>query len=180
MACPLYPARPEGSYRVNSFIIPDQTSNIAGNIYNTLRVRGEDTLENRIKEAFNFVSLRIRYLPDKKVHGYPEYWQFPRETLDFGTGDCEDTSFLLASLLLALRLSSEDVRVELGTWYGRGHAWVKVRLGATWYLLESTSDEPFPGWVTAQTGYVSELHIYQHRCERVGPIGIYTKQPLQY
>lgn len=41
----------------------------------------------------------IRYVSDSEVHGLPDWWQTPWETLRLGTGDCEDKAFLLASIL---------------------------------------------------------------------------------
>lgn len=46
------------------------------------------------------VNTTIRYKPDRTVHGKPEYWQKPSETLKLGTGDCEDYAILKAHLLV--------------------------------------------------------------------------------
>lgn len=40
----------------------------------------------------------LEYETDENTSGHSEYWSFPVETLFRGNGDCEDTSFLLASL----------------------------------------------------------------------------------
>ncbi|MBA7677837.1 hypothetical protein ES703_86101 [subsurface metagenome] len=48
-----------------------------------------------------------------------ELWQFPSETLR-GTGDCEDTSILLTSLLR----NFSNAHVALGSYQGLGHSWV--------------------------------------------------------
>lgn len=38
---------------------------------------------------------------DLYLYGTEEYWAYPMETLYFGCGDCEDTAFLMSSLLSA-------------------------------------------------------------------------------
>jgi hypothetical protein len=61
-------------------------------------------------------------------------------------GDCEDSSFLLASLMIASGISEQCVRVVLGSVISTegtfGHAWVVYQNEAgKWCLLESTLDE---------------------------------------
>jgi transglutaminase-like putative cysteine protease len=41
-------------------------------------------------------------------------WLFPDETLALKRGDCEDISFLIASLLIASGISPYTVRVAIG------------------------------------------------------------------
>lgn len=63
-------------------------------------------------------------------------WQTAQETQALGTGDCEDSSILLADWLLARDFKA---RVALGRYAERGgHAWVVVQLDDENYLLEST------------------------------------------
>ena len=40
----------------------------------------------------------IRYESDKKINARGEYWKFPVETLASSSGDCEDTTLLMAGL----------------------------------------------------------------------------------
>lgn len=192
MQCPTYPVRPEGRHPVNAFLTPNDPDviKVANDIANRLTLSGEDTLNNRVKEAFNFVSHSIEYERDKVAHGYPEFWSYPTETLRWRTdrwkrqrriGDCEDTSFLLASLLLALRVPENRVRVVLGA----GHAWVEARLNTEWFLLESTVDESWREWreitPTYRTqGYSPVLYIYHNFCEQVGAKEDYTRHPIEY
>jgi hypothetical protein len=75
----------------------------------------------------------IKYIDDKN-RGYNEFWQYPYETLNFTTGDCEDGAIFLANLLQIsgipywkIRLTAGDVRV--GT-KKTGHAYV------TYYCME--------------------------------------------
>lgn len=48
-----------------------------------------------------FVQQTVTYVSDKELYGVNEYWAFPAETIMRGQGDCEDTSFLCASLFKA-------------------------------------------------------------------------------
>lgn len=52
-----------------------------------------------------------------------DYWKTPKETLETGSGDCEDLSFLLASLLWSNDIES---LIVVGTFNGEGHMWVEV------------------------------------------------------
>lgn len=65
-----------------------------------------------------------------------EVWKTSRETWNEASGDCEDTSILLADVLIG---AGFDARVAIG-WNGNigQHAWVVVRLGERQYILEST------------------------------------------
>jgi hypothetical protein len=69
-----------------------------------------------------------------------DYWSFPAETLTTGYGDCEDVSFLLASILRS-RLSEDEVFVTIGTFRDFGHAWVTLGDGL---VLEATSTPEAP------------------------------------
>lgn len=68
--------------------------------------------------------------------GSHEVWKTSRETWNEAAGDCEDTSILLADLLIG---AGFDARVAIG-WNGNigQHAWVVVRVGEAQYILEST------------------------------------------
>lgn len=66
-----------------------------------------------------------------------DFWSFPAETVACGYGDCEDASFVLASILRN-RLPETEVFVTVGQFGGMGHAWVTVRD----LVLETT---PLPG-----------------------------------
>jgi len=69
-------------------------------------------------------------------HSSREVWKTSRETWNEATGDCEDTSILLADVLIGAGI---DARVAIG-WNGNigQHAWVVVRVGERQYVLEST------------------------------------------
>jgi hypothetical protein len=61
----------------------------------------------------DWVADNIRYKNDDDRWG-EDYWQTPEETLTYNTGDCEDFSVLLCSLLRTYGISAERVYVALG------------------------------------------------------------------
>ena len=79
---------------------------------------------------YDFVCRNIDYRRD-----IGEFWQTPSETLISKRGDCEDTSFLLCSLL-------QNAHVALGSYRGYGHAWCEHQV----QLMETTftSARPVP------------------------------------
>ena len=101
--------------------------------------------------------------PDDPTTHLPEFYQFPAETIALGHGDCEDSAFLLASLLVASGISDYCVRVVMGAvkWTTQtpreGHVWVIYKdEGGTWRVLEPTiNDDDLPdiaspkGWPSA-------------------------------
>jgi predicted transglutaminase-like cysteine proteinase len=60
----------------------------------------------------DWVADNIDYMPDEERWG-KEYWQTSEETLSYRTGDCEDFSILLCSLLRAYGIDAEQVCVAL-------------------------------------------------------------------
>lgn len=84
--------------------------------------------------------------------GNKDFWQLPQETMARRCGDCEDLSFLLASLLLVGLISPYCVRVVFGDlhtrqsdtepWLSRGrHAWVIYKnIRGRWCILDPTID----------------------------------------
>lgn len=65
-----------------------------------------------------------------------EVWKASGETWHEAAGDCEDTSILLADVLIS---AGFEARVAIG-WNGNigQHAWVVVKVGSRQYILEST------------------------------------------
>ena len=107
--------------------------------------RGAGTFDLRAWMIWKYVAKAIEYIEDKNACGIDDFWQFPEETLTLKKGDCEDASFLLATLLLATGISEQCVRVILGkviTEVGNfGHAWVVYQNeSGVWCLLEATLD----------------------------------------
>jgi len=111
------------------------------------RTKMAGTFDQRAYLIWEYVAKKVEYVYDKKAHGMPDFWFFPEETLSLGKGDCEDSTFLLCSLLLASGISPFCVRAELGRVYDEngnllgGHAWpVYLDERGKWRLLESTLD----------------------------------------
>jgi hypothetical protein len=96
-------------------------------------------LENA-RDAYLWVSENIKYMYDKQKWGKTDYWQLPSTTIRLGTGDCEDQAILLTSLLRALKLPRENVRLVVGpTQYGTYHAWVEIKIPLPIYGLETVA-----------------------------------------
>jgi hypothetical protein len=96
-------------------------------------------LENA-RSAYYWVSKNIKYVSDEVKWGKSDYWQLPTTTIMLGTGDCEDQAILLASLLRALKLPRENVRLVIGsTGYGVYHAWVEIKIPLPIYGLENVA-----------------------------------------
>lgn len=97
--------------------------------------------EERILALWRAVAERCEYELDQDRagddgDGYREVWKTSGETWAEASGDCEDTSILLADVLIE---AGFDARVAIG-WNGNigQHAWVVVKAGERQYLLETT------------------------------------------
>jgi len=115
-------------------------------------------IDNKFPLIPNWIALRdwvgnnIKYKYDSEAHGQEDYWQLPKETLQLKTGDCEDFSILLCSLLRANGWSTNDVHVVIGEQNDNYHAWVKINLGVLgWYNIEPQAD----GWNTIVGDFLS-------------------------
>jgi predicted transglutaminase-like cysteine proteinase len=72
----------------------------------------------------DWVAINIDYMLDEERWG-EDHWQTPEETLSYYTGDCEDFSILLCSLLRAYGIDAERIYVALGIdGEGDGHAFL--------------------------------------------------------
>jgi hypothetical protein len=99
----------------------------------------------------DWVGNNIKYEDDSTAYG-EDYWQLPKETLQIKTGDCEDFSILLCSLLRANGWSADDVYVVGGKQNDSCHAWVKINLGLLgWYNIEPQAN----GWNTIIGDFLS-------------------------
>ena len=106
--------------------------------------RQAGSFDHRADVAAAYVYEHIQY---RRTAGR-DPWMFPDETLTLGYGDCEDRSFLLASLLIASGISSYNVRVALGkVRYGKeeyDHVWVMYKNEAgLWMILEPLLQNQF-------------------------------------
>ncbi len=112
------------------------------------------SLRADLERAMVYVNGRITYVSDLDNFGKKDYWQYPRETLESGKGDCEDMALLLASLLMEAGI--DDVRVVVGNYEHEPHAWVEVRGRRATYILDSA----FGKMYTAPMGsYVPHCYV---------------------
>lgn len=101
--------------------------------------------DRRAKIIWDFVARTITYVHDNEKQNKEDFWLFPPEIYVLKKGDCEDGSFLLASLLIASGISPFCVRLVLGEVFDEqgtslgGHCWpvYKNEMGV-WCILEST------------------------------------------
>jgi len=96
----------------------------------------------------DWVATNINYMPDGQRWGR-DYWQTPEETLSLHTGDCEDFSILLCSILRAYSIGPERVYVALGTNDEQdGHAFLVEDWNndGEWQRIESQAVAQFSSW----------------------------------
>jgi predicted transglutaminase-like cysteine proteinase len=109
----------------------------------------------------DWVGNNIQYSYDSSSHGQNEYWQLPKETLNLRTGDCEDFSILLCSLLRADGWSPNNAYVIVGESNGSYHAWVRI----IWSGIEYNIEPQANGWNTllgdflSLSGYTAEYRF---------------------
>ena len=109
------------------------------------------------KDISAFVRENIEYITDSKKYGI-EYPQYPIETLWEKSGDCEDTSYLVASLL---RASGYDVVLITFTGEGWGHMAVGIAGDYTGFSVEENGKKYFYLETTSyqKIGRATEKHI---------------------
>jgi hypothetical protein len=103
----------------------------------------------------DWVGNRIDYKNDVDVHGEREFWQFPNETIQLETGDCEDFSLLLCSLLRSNGWETDSVYVVVGERADQYHAWVTLFWNDYQYNIEPQGSgfDMIIGDVTYLSGY---------------------------
>ena len=63
---------------------------------------------------FIMKTLKIKYKRDIEVHNLPDYWQSPDETVELGTGDCEDFTILWMKIMQLLGVPSYKCMAIVG------------------------------------------------------------------
>lgn len=87
----------------------------------------------------HFVKNRIRYVRD--IRGI-ETIQTPIQTLKLGSGDCDDKSVMVASLLEAIGHRTRLVACGFHRPKNYSHVFVQTKIGNKWVSVECT--EPWP------------------------------------
>lgn len=151
------------------------------------------SFDKRALLIWNYVITHTTYVYDKEAQGMLDFWQFPEESLRIGKTDCEDSSYLLVSLLLASGISPFCVRVCIGTVYQKGkelggHAFpVYLDEAGKWRLLESTLDIPQEKMPLADPltmaglnfQYVPEFCLNQYHLWQIKPSEISLAEQLK-
>ncbi len=100
-----------------------------------------------------FVNQRIRYVRD--INGV-ETLQTPEKTMEFGQGDCDDQSVLIASLLESIGHPTRFIALGFGP-ANYQHVFAETKIGNKWMPVETTEDWPL--------GYIPE-HVRQRIVRR--------------
>ncbi len=135
------------------FITPNDPSvtNLRDEILQeTLAVLTPDWMKFR-----DWVGNRIDYKYDSDIHGERDFWQFSNETIQLETGDCEDFSILLCSLLRSNGWNTDSVYVVVGEQNSQYHAWVMLIWNDIKYNIEPQGSgfDVVLGDVTYLSGY---------------------------
>jgi transglutaminase-like putative cysteine protease len=126
----------------------------------------------QIAEAFAWVKANIDYMADPGA----DHWQSAKETLDLGTGDCEDHALLVASIIGALGGSARvnlieehafptvfvasnyselmKVKQALASYYGIDNASFNIAYltdGYGYWLVIDTTGFPYVGGIPAKS-----------------------------
>ncbi len=136
-----------------SFITPNDPSVVALRdeiLKDSIAVLTPDWMKFR-----DWVGNRIEYRFDSEIHGEKEYWQFANETILLETGDCEDFSILLCSLLRSNGWGTDSVYVVVGEQNDQYHAWVKLIWNDLQYNIEPQGSgfDVLVGDMTYLSGY---------------------------
>ena len=140
-----------------NFVTVDDLALIeVANILHNMSLEANFTLLNEVDFLISF-SQSLKYSEDNITAGVGEYPRYPIETLVDQTGDCEDTSALLISLVEILGFNASIILIP-DAWDGYGHAAVGINVtgasGVHYVLNEGELDEisyyyaetTAPGW----------------------------------
>jgi len=108
---------------LQSYVTPDCQA-VQETLHDVLGAPPYELSQTGFNEIRDWVADNIDYKSDEEQWG-EDYWQSSEETLLLRTGDCEDFSVLLCSLLRAYGIDAQQVFVALGDDdEGEGHAFV--------------------------------------------------------
>lgn len=109
-------------------------------------VNRTDSNDEKAHKILMWVHENIPYETDLENYKIPEYWALPTLTLNKGSGDCEDQSFLIHSLMLNAGVPYEKIKTFGGLVYvgprapSGGHGWTVYQRESDneWVVLDST------------------------------------------
>jgi hypothetical protein len=78
----------------------------------------------KAKKCLNWVKRNVKYTTDSVSWKMSEYWQLPHETLERGTGDCEDGCLLLYALMKKNGFHDDQLFITCGSVEGGGHCYL--------------------------------------------------------
>lgn len=124
----------------------------------------------KAQNALWFVQSSMTYISDDDLYGRSEFWARPLETLYSHGGDCEDTSVLLCSIMLAMGLDAVllnwDSHVAVGVCTDADGIFFEDG-GKKYYMCETTRSDPGPIgqdplWTEAPAVcHVQDAHVFQ-------------------
>jgi len=163
-SCFIYPESPTGhglpttESEFKSYITPECPL-VEGTLQGILGDSPYEPSQAGFDNIRDWVATNIDYMPDEKRWG-EDYWQTPEETLSHSSGDCEDFSVLLCSLLRAYGIDAERVYVALGIddeEYGHAFLIEDWYHDGGWRRIESQAPAPCPSKAHPD----SELYEYE-------------------
>jgi len=89
--------------------------------------------KDMIHNCLDWVCRNIRYRSDRG-----DVWYSPAEAMHLGYGDCEESSFIVCSLLRACGLFPDEIFVAVGNYGIAGHAWCVLLDSGKYWVLETT------------------------------------------
>lgn len=102
----------------------------------------------RVKALHDFTAIHVDYDYDSLVPGQRKP-QGAQAVFDSGIGVCAGYANLMVALGRAsgdeIVYLTGDTRMQDGAMAGSSHAWNAVRIGANWYLIDTTWDAGFQG-----------------------------------
>jgi hypothetical protein len=128
ISCVIYPESPISHWlpatesEFKSYITPECPW-VEGTLQGILGAPPYELSQVGFDDIRDWVADNIKYKSDEERWG-KDYWQTPEETLSYSTGDCEDFSILLCSLLRTYGIDAERVYVALGVDGEDGHAFL--------------------------------------------------------
>jgi hypothetical protein len=135
---------------------------------NLPRSKNTGDFDRRARIIWDFVARNITYVHDSEKQYKEDFWLFPPEIYTLKKGDCEDSSFLLATLLIASGISPFCVRIVLGEVFDKNrrstgsHCWpVYKNEAGKWCILESTLDR-IPSRFPAADDLIEKKQLYRY------------------